>query len=296
MEPVRLFVWNPDDFAAEPFKVLMKPGMPLREYTQIGNDKVLNHFCLNDLPGLVRHVDGVHPLPEHDVYSQETAEHIALSLKKAQKSEHDEILERVLTGLGCQKLDMDPAWFSDRGLFHPDLFYAQVQAKYSVSALQSEEDKEKWGINLRSVLFEKDARKHLMLFDDSYMAQFSRYVLGGIDRDVSEYVRENVRVTAHSSASGPDSGAEGSATILKNNKSSDKKTLSYGLANATIGGKLTVMQGDLDLLDVKLPEPSETEPFRLPYWTDKGEGEMNIGRFYCELNAKLSGYVGANVI
>lgn len=141
MESVRLFVWNPDDFIAEPFKVLMKPGMPLREYTQIGNEKALNHFCLNDLPGIARHVGAVHPLPEHDVYSQETADQIALSLKKAQKSEHDEILERVLTGLGCQKLDMDPAWFSDRGLFHPDHFYKKVQAKYSVSALQSDEEK-----------------------------------------------------------------------------------------------------------------------------------------------------------
>ncbi|WP_298448699.1 hypothetical protein [uncultured Marinobacter sp.] len=296
MEPARLFVWDPEDFTAKPSKVLIKPGMPLREYTQIGNESVLDHFCLNDLPGVGRYLDDKHPLPDHDIYSQETAKQIALSLKKAQRPEQDEILEKVLTGMGCVKLNMDLAWFSDHGVFQPDLFYKQVQSDYSVSALHSDDEKEQWGINLRSVLFEKDARKHLMLFDDSYMAQFSRYVLGGIDRDVSEYVRENVRVTALSSASGPDSGAEGSATIVKNNESSDKKTLSYGLANATIGGKLTVMQGDLDLLDVKLPEPSETEPFRLPYWTDKGEGEMNIGRFYCELNAKLSGYVGANVI
>ncbi|KXO07034.1 MULTISPECIES: hypothetical protein [Marinobacter] len=296
MEPVRLFVWNPDDFAAEPFKVLMKPGMPLREYTQIGNDKVLNHFCLNDLPGIVRHVDGVHPLPENDVYSQETAEHIALSLKKAQKSEHDEILERVLTGLGCQKLDMDPAWFSDRGLFHPDLFYTQVQARYSVSALKSEEDKEKWGINLRSVLFEKDARKHLMVFDDSYMAQFSRYVLGGIDRDVADYVRTNVKISAQSSFSGPDSGVEGSTKIRENGEQGDGMKVKYGLANASVGGRLTVMQGHLDLFDIRLPEPQNARPFKVRYQTKNGLGEMHVGRFYCELNAKLTGYVGANVM
>lgn len=296
LEPLRLFVWDPEDFAAEPYRVLIKPGMPLREFTQIGNDDLVKHFSLTDLPGIKRHVDANHLLPAHDVYGQETAEQVALSLKKAQSIGQDDVLDKVLEGLGCIKLTLDGAWFNDRGLFLPNQFYRQVQQEYTVPALKPEDDRNAWGPHLRSLIFESDARKHLMLFDDSYMAQFSRFVLNGVDRDVADYVRKNVKVTAQMSASGPASGADASQQFIVDGKKANTTKISYDLAKVSIGGKLMLMQGDLNLLDIRLPEPENAKPVPISYRTEVGEGEMDVGRFYCKLNAKLTGYVGANVL
>ena len=278
--PVKMFVWHPSEYQASPYKSLMRPGIPLREFSMPKGGATLRHFSLFDLPG------GADYLKEDDTSKSPTD--LAVSLKAAQKPGKDEALEKLLTDLGAKKYPLQKQWFDKKGLFAPDRFFKEIEHECA-QVTQNKQDIEAWGSKITSLLFESEAQRHLMGFDDSYTGQFTRLILSGISGDKRKNLRDNLNIEVLGNATGPSTG---SLTYEKNNK----KKLSYNLTEASIGVGLTYRQGQLDLLSMNFPKPEETKPVLLPFYSEKGKHELDVGRFYCALDVKCWGSVGARIL
>ena len=280
MSPPKLFIWNPADYSTPPYKALVRPGVPLREFSRPGGDSELQHFSLLDLPGGQERL-GTPETPKSPF-------DIALSLKAAQKPGQDEALEKLLTDQGAKKYPLQEHWFDDQGLFQPDRFFGVI-ADEGVLAQYNAEELAAWGAHLRVFLFESEAKRHLMSFDDSYTGQFVRLLSSGIAGELGRELQNQIKVEVLSGVSGP---ANEPSISMKNGESK----IGYTLGEAKIGANLTYRQGQLDLFSLKLPEPEEAEPIRIPYRSEGGSGELDLGRFYCEVDAKCWGFVGARIL
>ncbi|KPQ01911.1 hypothetical protein [Marinobacter sp. HL-58] len=280
MSPPKLFIWNPADYNAPPFKALVRPGVPLREFSRPGGASELQHFSLLDLPGGQENL-GTQKEPESSF-------DIALSLKTEQKPGRDEALEKLLTDQGAKKYPLQESWFDNRGLFQPDRFFRAIQDDGVLEQYNAEE-LDAWGTHLRAFLFESEAKRHLMSFDDSYTGQFVRLLSSGLAGELSQELQNKLKVEVLTGVSGP--ASEPSFSMKNGNSKVD-----YELGEARIGANLTYSQGQLDLLSLKLPKPDEAEPIRIPYRTIEGSGELDLGRFYCEVDAKCWGFVGARIL
>ena len=280
--PPKMFVWNPAEYQASPHKSLMRPGIPLREFSLPGGGSTLRHFSLLDLPG------GEEYLGEEE--KPESTFDLARSLKAAQKPGKDEALEKLLTDLGAKKYPLENYWFDNNGLFLPERFYQAIQDE-GVLDLQSQEDLDAWGAQLRTFLFESEAQRHLLGFDDSYTGQFVRLIISGIPGDLGRELQNNLKIEVLSDANGPSSGLPDHGR----NKQG-RRTLNYTLADTAVGANLTYRQGQLDLLSMKFPKPEEAETVTLPYISEGGGNELEVGRFYCELDVKCWGFVGARFL
>ncbi|KEF30958.1 hypothetical protein D777_02111 [Marinobacter nitratireducens] len=281
--PPRMFVWNPAEYQASPYKSLMRPGVPLREFSLPGGGSTLRHFSLRDLPGGEEHLDD-----DNDVLG--TMLDLAKALKAAQKPGKDEALEKLLTAQGAKKYPLDGHWFDNNGLFLPERFYDSIKDE-GVLDLQSQEDLDAWGIRLRSFLFESEAKRHLLGFDDSYTGQFIRLVISGIPGDLGEELQNTLNVEVLTGANGP------SLALPDYGKDDEgRRKLGYTLADTAVGANLTWRQGQLDLLSMKFPKPEEAETVILPYISEGGRNELEVGRLYCELDVKCWGHVGARIL
>ena len=278
--PPKMFVWHPNEYQANPYKSLMRPGIPLREFSMPNGGATLRHFSLFDLPG------GTDYLNEDD--TPNSPSDLAVSLKAAQKPGKDEALEKLLTDLGAKKYPLQEHWFDKKGLFVPDRFFQAIEHECALFT-QNKDNIEAWGSKITSLLFESEAQRHLMGFDDSYTAQFTRLILSGISGDKRKKLQDQLNIEVLGDATGPSSGA------LTYEKNKNKK-LSYNLTEASIGIGLTYRQGQLDLLSMNFPKPEEAQPVLLPFYSEKGKHELDVGRFYCALDVKCWGSVGARIL
>lgn len=280
LSPPKLFIWNPADYNTPSYKALVRPGVPLREFSRPGRNSELQHFSLLDLPG------GQERLGRPE--TPESSFDIALSLKTAQKPGQDKVLEKLLTDQGAKKYPLREDWFDNQGLFQPDRFFRVIEDE-GVLEQYDPEELDAWGAHLRVFLFESEAKRHLMSFDDSYTGQFVRLLSSGIAGELGRELQNQIKVEVLSGVSGP---ANEPSISVKNGASK----IGYTLREAKIGANLTYRQGQLDLFSLKLPEPEEAEPIRIPYRSEAGSGELDLGRFYCEVDAKCWGFVGARIL
>ncbi|WP_123634603.1 hypothetical protein [Marinobacter sp. R17] len=287
LDPPRLFVWNPNEFEQRPYKSLVKPGIPLREYSEVGGD-TLQHFSILDLGGAGKHLQE-HLLQDHPHYSDQPPKAIAAAMKAAQKPGDDKLLETLLTDLGCKPLSIQATWFDQHGLFEPEAFFESIAGE-RVDALQDAEARRQWGESLRGILFDKSAKRHITLLDESYTSQFMRLVLSGVPGDLGESLSEDSRIEMLDSLSGPDSSVKGSSEPKKG-----EHKVGYQVAEAKIGTNLAFRQGQIDLLDVKYPKPEKAEPIQIEYHTENGAQTLDIGRFVCSVTAKCWGFIGARI-
>ncbi|MGF2686209.1 hypothetical protein ACQUWM_06910 [Marinobacter sp. DUT-3] len=280
MSPPKLFIWNPAEYNTPPYRALVRPGVPLREFSRPGGNSELQHFSLLDLPG------GQERLSTSE--TPESSFDIALSLKTAQKPGQDEALEKLLTDQGAKKYPLQEYWFDRQGLFQPDRFFHDIKDEGVLEQYNSAE-LDAWGAHLRAFMFESEAKRHLMSFDDSYTGQFVRLLSSGITGELGQELQNNLKVEVLTGVSGPASEPEIS---MKNGA----PKAGFTLGEARIGANLTYRQGHVDLLSLKLPKPEEAESIRIPYRNLGGSGELDLGRFYCEVDAKCWGFVGARLL
>ena len=280
MTPPKLFVWHPDEYQARPYKALVRPGVPLREFSRPGGGSDLQHFSLLDVPGGQGYLDSAdQPDSRFD---------IAVSLKTAQKPDEDQALEKLLKDQGATKYPLEPDWFGDEGLFQPEKFFNTIKSE-GVLEQYSPEELGAWGAHLETFLFESEAKRHLMHFDDSYTAQFARLVTSGIPGDLGRELQNQMQVEVLTGVSGPSSEPD---LTMKNGKAKAE----YSLGEARIGANLTYRQGQLDVLSLNLPKPEDAEVISIPYNTEAGSGVLELGRFHCAIDAKCWGFVGARFL
>lgn len=278
--PPKLFIWNPAEYNARPYKALVRPGVPLREFSRPGGGSDLQHFSLLDMPGGPDYL-GVSDQPDSSF-------DIALSLKTAQKPGRDQALEKLLTDQGAKKFPLRDHWFDDRGLFQPDRFFRAIEDEGVLEQYDSEE-LEAWGAHLKTFLFESEAKRHLMRFDDSYTGQFIRLVSSGFAGELGRELQNEMTVEVLTGVGGP---AGEPAVGIQNGKAK----AGYTFGEAKIGANLTYRQGQLDLFSLKLPKPEEAEPISISYLSEGGSGELELGKFYCEVDAKCWGFIGARFL
>lgn len=229
--PPKLFVWHPGEYEARPYKALVRPGVPLREFSTPGAGPDLQHFSLLDLPGGQDSLE----LPDET----ESPFGVAMSLKAAQKPNQDEALERLLKEQGAKKYPRQNGWFDKVGLVQPQKLDA-------------------WSAHLTTFLFESEAKRHLMHFDDSCTAQFARLVISGIPGDLGRELQNQIKVEVLTGVDGPSSEPD---LGIKNGKAK----AGYSLGEARIGANLTYRQGQLDVFSLNLPEPGTAEVISIPY-------------------------------
>jgi hypothetical protein len=309
--PPKLFVWNPAEYEFAPVRALARPGIPLREFCQPGGETV-RHFSLLDIAGAKDYLG----TPEEP----DTPFDVAMAIKAAQKPGEDKALVKLLTDMGAKQYPLQEGWFDENGVFQPDRFFETIE-KDSVSDLQSEDDKAAWGDYLQNLLFEKSAARHLPRFNDSYSGQFMRLVLSGIGAS-SETDGISVDVLrVESQVTGPDerpkhSGEERfkdintverktqaqSLKTLHDNTDPQKKTdegtggISGTLGKVDLQLKATFWEGRTDLFSIQLPKPKDAKDISIPYDIDEKERELEIGKFYCQLEGQCWGAVGANLL
>ena len=278
--PPKMFVWEPNDYQITPQETLARPGIPLREFSMPCGGSTLKHFSLLDLN------DGRKLLGEAE--KLHSADDIAISIKAAQKPGEDKALEKLLLDSGAQRYSLKDHWFDKKGLFKPETFCNAIETA-GVLIERSAEELLDWGTQLRSFLFEAEAKRHLLSFDDSYTGQFTRLVISGIPGELGKTLENNLTINILTGIDGPDSapsfGVRGS-----------QATAGYTFGQASIGADLVYRQGQLDLISLKFPKPEGAKPVTISYVTESGGGQLELGRFSCELDVKCWGYVGARIL
>jgi hypothetical protein len=189
-------------------------------------------------------------------------------IKGIAKSDEDAAFTEYLVGKGCKSLEINTDWF-DKGLFQPErLFKFLDKEHFKVKSIRSPSAQKPWGENLQAMIFEDDTLRQLALFDNSYAAMFVRMLGGGAAPSIH----------GRAEISGP--------------KLKDKK-----LAGIEIGMEVSLARGEVDILDLKLPDPASIKPVTLEYISYKGEPKtLDLGEYYLEINAKAWGFVGASLI
>lgn len=278
--PPKMFVWEPNDYQITPQETLARPGIPLREFSMPCGGSTLKHFSLLDLNGgrkLLGEAEKLH-----------SADDIAISIKAAQKPGEDKALEKLLLDSGAQRYPLKDRWFDKKGLFKPETFCNDIETG-GVLIKKTAEELLDWGTQLRNFLFEAEAKRHLLSFDDSYTGQFTRLVISGIPGELGKTLENNLTINILTGIDGPDSapsfGVRGS-----------QGTAGYTFGQASIGADLVYRQGQLDLISLKFPKPEEAKPVTISYVTESGGGHLELGHFSCELNVKCWGYVGARIL
>ncbi|MEH6355559.1 MAG: hypothetical protein V7760_05980, partial [Marinobacter sp.] len=278
--PPKMFVWEPDDYQITPQQTLARPGIPLREFSMPCGGSTLKHFSLLDLNGgrkLLGEAEKLH-----------SADDIAISIKAAQKPGEDKALEKLLLDSGAQRFPLKDHWFDKKGLFKPETFCNTIETA-GVLIERSAEELLDWGTQLRSFLFEAEAERHLLSFDDSYTGQFTRLVISGIPGELGKTLENNLTINILTGIDGPDNAPSFGVR-------SSQATAGYTFGHTSIGADLVYRQGQLDLISLTFPKPEEAKPVTISYVTESGGGELELGHFSCELNVKCWGYVGARIL
>lgn len=189
-------------------------------------------------------------------------------IKGIAKADEDAAFTNYLVEKGCKSLEINTEWF-EKGLFQPEkLFKFLDQEHFKVKSIQSPTSQKPWGENLQAMIFEDDTLRQLALFDNSYPAMFVRMLGVGIVPAIH----------GRAEISGP--------------KLKDKK-----LAGIELGMEVSLARGEVDILDLKLPDPANIKPVTLDYISYKGEPKvLELGEYYLEINAKAWGFVGASLI
>jgi len=284
--PARMFMWNPAEFKPSPHKSLVRPGIPLREFSLPKGGSTVRHFTIDNLPGGKDYLN-INTIPNGEAEPARRFE-LANSIKLAQAPDQDDALDKILTDLGAKRYPLREYWFDANGLFVPERFFSALQGE-RILAFQSQDEMDAWGAHLRCLIFKSDAQRHLMGFDDSYAGQFTRLILSGIIGDLGEELKNNVKVEVLSEA-----GLSPDVSFGRNEKG--RIVPGYKLTDVSVGANLTYRQGQLDIISLRLPEPENAELITVPYYTDAGKKYLEIGRFHCSLDVKCWGFVGAGIL
>ncbi|MHA7853326.1 hypothetical protein [Marinobacter shengliensis] len=284
--PARMFMWNPAEFEPSPHKSLVRPGIPLREFSLPKGGSTVRHFTIDNLPGSNDYLN-TSSSPNSEAEPARRFE-LATSIKLAQSPDQDAALDKILTDLGAKKYPLRPHWFDAQGLFVPERFFNALKGE-RILALQSQDDMDAWGAHLRCFIFQSEAQRHLMGFDDSYAGQFTRLILSGIAGDRGDEWKNSVNVEVVSEA-----GLSPAVSVGRNG--SGKIAPAYQLTDVSVGANLTYRQGQLDIISLRLPEPEDAELITLSYFTEAGKSELEMGRFHCSLDVKCWGFVGAGIL
>jgi hypothetical protein len=275
----------------------------------------LRHFSLLDIAGAKDYL-GVSDEPE-------TAADVAMSIKAVQEPGSDKALEKLLSDMGAKQYPLQDDWFDANGVFQPEQFFETIE-KDCVSDLQSEDHRAAWGSYLQNLLFDTPAVRHLPRFNDSYSGQFMRLVLSGVG-DSSETDGLKVEVLSFENASsGPDNrpihSEEGrfddagkverkgkykggektlvdNTTTLAEKPEEDEEAISYKVGELDLRLKAAFWEGRTDLFSIQLPNPDDAKNIPIKYKTVDGKRrELEIGKFYCQVEAQCWGAVGANLM
>jgi len=284
--PARMFMWNPSEFKPSPHKSLVRPGIPLREFSLPKGGPTVRHFTIDNLPGSEDYLN-TNSNPEDDV-EPATRFDLANSIKLAQAPDQDDALDKIFTELGAKKYPLREHWFDANGLFMPERFFNALAGE-RVLALQSQDEMDAWGAHLRCLIFQSEAQRHLMGFDDSYAGQFTRLILSGIAGDLGGELKNSVQVEVLSEA-----GLSPDVNFERNEKG--RIVPGYKLTDVSLGANLTYRQGQMDIISMRLPEPENAELITVPYYTEAGKSHLEIGRFHCSLDVKCWGFVGAGIL
>lgn len=273
--PPKLFLWNPAEYEFPSVKALVRPGMPLREFCQLGG-KTVRHFSLLDIAGAKDYL-GTSEEPDSPF-------DVAMAIKAAQQPGNDKALDKLLTDMGAKPYPLQESWFDKNGVFQPEHFFEAIEND-PVCDLQNEDDKAAWGAYLQNLLFKKSAARRLPRFDDSYSGQFMRLVLSGIGTSrETDGLKVDV-LNFDNNSTGP-----------KAEPDADSEAISQQLGKLDLQLKATFWEGRTDLFSLQLPKPEDTKHVEIPYSTKDGDHDLQLGKFYCQLEGQCWGSVGANLM
>jgi hypothetical protein len=258
--PPRLFLWNPESYQPKPIERLAKTSIPLRELSSASSTSILNHISLKQLAQI-----------SSGAFQGQLKE-LATSLPKsiAKEADEDRIFKDWLNQEGALQLDEKGPWFDEHGLFLPEKFFAALDAKgYKVESIKAEDKRNRWGENLKAMVFEDQQLRNLMLFDNSPQAQLVRCLLP-----------ESANLLTEVNVEGP---------TLKGG--------SPQIANIEIALDVTAWRGEVTLLKVELPKRTNADPWIAKYTAHDGSiRSINFGKLSLDLEAKAWGFAGASLM
>lgn len=268
--PVRRhLLWDPEQFTPRPTDRLVRGDFPLRETSLLGaGNTVVQALSLFDLSNIGEHLkaNGKAVVDEHG----RAIRRIPVN-DKGNLSTTTSLFQQWLKSHGAIAInDQAGDWFDQHGWFEVDNLHRYLQARsIQVEQLEDAGARQAWGQNLRQMLFRKDIREHMRLFDPSPAAQLIRCLTPPQDS-------------------------------LHNGVTLNRPTLSLAggiqtSVKANIG--IDLAQGMVELFSIDLPERANAKDLILTYLNHNGEQtQFSLGRYSMHLSALAWGYAGAAML
>jgi hypothetical protein len=172
-----------------------------------------------------------------------------------------------LVNEGALRIDAQGEWFDKEGWFDGEAFYRYLQAhSYQIKSLADAQARQAWTEQLRQMLFKANAQRRLRLFDNSLQAQLVRCLTPP---------QAMMQTAASWKGSVKSASGSGSASL-----------------------DINLARGEVDILDLDLPERTSAEDVPLPYRLDGDPTprSFNLGRFSAHLSVRAWGFAGASFL
>jgi murein DD-endopeptidase MepM/ murein hydrolase activator NlpD len=266
MHPRRHLLWHPEEFQPKPVQRLVKTNFPLREVSVSDGKSLLSHFSLNNINQALRE--------DAAKIAKDSAKNLRKKLPQksgAAAASASSAFRNWLLEQGAFMIDdQDGDWFDAQGWFDVERFHEYLQYnKIEVATLADAGARQAWGERLRQLLFKRDVRIALRLFDTSPQAQLVRCLT-----PPQESIHKGASIIAPtlSMANGFSAGV-----------------------NATLD--IDLARGEVELLKVDLPERANAQDFVAEYFDYEQQPQtMSLGRFSMHINVRAWGYAGASLM
>ncbi|PAU85951.1 hypothetical protein CK507_17510 [Pseudomonas sp. WN033] len=268
--PKRHLLWNPEQFQPQPVDRLVRAGFPLSEMSlpeQIGSP--VRAISLFNLEGISDHLKQSFSNNVVDAMGQE-ARRIPIDNGGSLSSDKT-LFELWLEAQGALGIeDQEADWFDEDGWFDIEKFHVYLKEKnLQVALLDSEAVRGEWGNRLKQVVFRKDIRNDMRLFDPSPQAQLVRCL-----------TPPQSNLHAGASTQGP------SFSVAEGLQASAQATLGIDLA-----------LGEVEIFSLDIPQRSQASDLIVHYNSYQGEQQtMSLGRYSMHLSARAWGYAGASLL
>lgn len=266
MYPRRHLLWCPEEFQPKPVQRLVKTNFPLREVSFSDGKSLLSHFSLNNINQALKE--------DATKIAKDSVKNLRKKLPQksgAVAASASSDFRNWLLEQGAFMIDdQDGDWFDAQGWFDVERFHEHLQYnKIEVATLADAGARQAWGERLRQLLFRRDVRIALRLFDTSPQAQLVRCLT-----PPQESIHKGASVIA--------------PTLSMANGFS-------AMVNATLD--IDLARGEVELFKVDLPERDNAQDFVAEYLDHEQQPQtMSLGRFSMHINVKAWGYAGASLM
>ncbi|MCG8906949.1 hypothetical protein [Pseudomonas sp. DP-17] len=250
--PRRHLLWNPEIYSPPPAHRLVKADFPLREVSlPNAPQRAVQHLSLAQLKKML------------------TPRYAGSSTGKANQDHATSDFHDWLVQHGALRIDAQGDWFDHQGWFDGEAFYRYLQAQhYQVKTLEDPQQRHAWTEQLRQMLFQRNALRHLRLFDNSPAAQLVRCL------------------------------APPQSMLQHDTSLSGGLSLSGLNAEVKVDLGVNLARGEVEILNIDLPSRIEASDTFIGYRLAKEEEthQINLGRFSLHLGARAWGFAGASLM